>query len=63
MEQLPPARRKVRAQQARVLRLLPRESQRSGAQARYAFKPPHEVRARAGTSKDGLDSHEKAASR
>ena len=39
---------------ARVLRLLPRESQRSGAQARFTRKPPHEVRIRAGTWDHGL---------
>ena len=54
MERIPPARRNVSAQQARVVRLLPRESQRSGAQARYTRKPPHEVRARADTSEHGL---------
>ena len=54
MERFPPARRCARAQQARVLRLLPRESQRSGAQAHYTRKPPHEVRARAGTWEHGL---------
>ena len=48
-KRLPPAWRDARAQQARVLRLFPRESQRNGAQARYTRKPPHEVRARAGT--------------
>ena len=48
------AARRARAQQARVLRLLPRESQRSGAQAHYTRKPPHEVRARSGTWEHGL---------
>ena len=45
----PLGRRGVRAQQARVMRLLPRESQRSGAQAHYTRKPTREVRTRAGT--------------
>ena len=49
MERLPPARRGTRVQQVRVLRLLPRESQRSGEKALYTRKAPHEVRARAGT--------------
>ena len=54
MEQLPPARRGTRVQQARLLRLLPRESQCSGVQAHYTCKPPHEVRASAGTWEHGL---------
>ena len=49
MERFSPARRGVRAQQAHVLRLLSRESQRSGAQARYLRNPPHEVMAMAST--------------
>ena len=53
---MPPAQRAARAQQARLLRLLPGESQRSGAQACYTRKPPHEVRDRAGTWKHGLAS-------
>ena len=48
------AARRARASEARVLRLLPRESERSGAQARYTRKPPHQVRARAGTWEHGL---------
>ena len=54
MERPQPARRGAHARQARVLRLLPRESQRSGAQARYMRKPAHEVDAMAGTWEHGL---------
>ena len=53
-EQLLPARRGVHAQQARLLCLLPKESQRSGAQARCTRNVSHEVRARAGTWEHGL---------
>jgi len=42
------------ARQAPVLRLLPRDSQRGGAQAHYTRKPAHEVDAAAGTWKHGL---------
>ena len=52
--QFPPARRSVRAQQARVLRLFLRESQRSGAQARYTRKLTHEARAKADSLEHGL---------
>ena len=41
--------RHARTSQVRVLGLVPRESERSGTQARYTRKPPREVRARAGT--------------
>ena len=54
MERPQPARRSARARQAHVLRLLPRERQRSGAQARYTRKPAHEVGAAAGTWEHGL---------
>ena len=54
VERPQPARRGARARQARVLRLLPRESQRSGAQARYTRKPALEVGAAAGTWEHGL---------
>ena len=47
------AARRARAQ-APVLRLLPRDRQRSGAQARYTRKPSHEVGAAAGTWEHGL---------
>ena len=54
MEQEPPAQRGVRTSEARVLRLLPRESERSGAQVRCTRKPPREVRASAATWEHGL---------
>ena len=53
-EQVPPARRGARASEAPVLDLVPRESERSGAQARYTRKPPRAVRGRAGTWEHGL---------
>ena len=40
--------------EAHKLRLLPRESERSSAQARNTRKTPHQVRARAGTWEHGL---------
>ena len=43
------AAQRTRASEARMLRLLPTESQRRGAQARYTGKPSHQVSARAGT--------------
>ena len=41
------AARRARASEAHMLRLLRTKSERSGAQARYTRKPPHQVRARA----------------
>ena len=46
--------RGARARQARMRRLLPRERQRNGAQARCPRKPPHEFYAAAGTWEHGL---------
>ena len=48
------AARHARASEANVLGLVPRESERRGAQARYTRKPPRAVRGRAGTWKHGL---------
>ena len=48
------AARRARASQARVLRHLPRESQRSGVQAHYTHKPPHEVWGKDRTWEPGL---------
>ena len=59
MYQLPPARRGARAQQAHVLRLLPRASQRSGAQAHYTRKFSRAVQGRAGTWEHGLAPKER----
>ena len=54
MDRPQPARRGARGRQSRVLCLLPRHSQRSGAQARYMRKPSYEVDAVAGTWEHGL---------
>ena len=43
------AARRAHASEANALRLLPRESERSGAQVRYTRKPPYQVRTRACT--------------
>ena len=51
--------RSARARQAPVLRLLPRERQRSGAEVRYMHKPAHEVGAVAGTWEHGLATEER----
>ena len=48
------AARHAHAQQARVPRLLSRESQRNGTQARYTRKSPHELEGAAGTWEHGL---------
>ena len=48
-----PARHGARAQQARVLRLLLRDSERSGALARATRKPAAQVEAARGTSQHG----------
>ena len=55
--------RRARASEAHVLGLVPRESERSGAQARYTRKPPRAVRGRAGTWEHGPDAEGTAASR
>ena len=52
------AQRGVRASQARELSFVPRESERSGAQAHDTRKPPREVRVRAGTWEHGLAQQE-----
>ena len=44
MERVSPARRGARASEAHVLGLVPRESERRDAQARYTRKPPRAVR-------------------
>ena len=44
----------ARARQAPVLRLLPRETPRTGAQARHMRKPAYEVNAAAGTWEHGF---------
>ena len=49
MSRLQPARHGARRSEARVLRFLPRESERSGAQVRYTRNQHHQVRARAET--------------
>ena len=49
-----PPQRSAHARRAPVLRLLPRDSQRCGAQARCIRKPAHEVNAKAGTWEHGL---------
>ena len=53
------AARRARASEAHVLGLVPRESERRGAQARYTRKPPREVRGRAGTWEHGLAPKER----
>ena len=58
MEQVLPARRGGCTSQARVLRLLPRESERSGAQTCYTRNPPRNVKSRAGMWKHGLAQQE-----
>ena len=63
MERVSPARRGARASEAPVLGLVPRESERSGAQARYTRKPPRAVRGRAGTWEQGPGADGTAASR
>ena len=55
--------RRARASDAHVLGLVPKESERSGAQARYTRKPPRAVRGRAGTLENEPGAEEKAASR
>ena len=54
VERVTPAGRPAHALEAHVLDLVPIESKRNGAQARYTRKPPREVRGRAGTWKHGL---------
>ena len=63
MDRVSPARRGARASEAHVLGLVPRESERSGAQARYTRKPPRAVRGRAGTWEQGPGAEGTAASR
>ena len=53
------AARRARASEAHVLGLVPRESERRGAQARYTRKPPRAVRGRAGTWEHGLAPKER----
>ena len=48
------AARRACASKAKVLCLLPGESQRSGAQAHYTRKPPYEARARVCTWEHGI---------
>ena len=55
--------RRARASEAHVLGLVPRKSERSGAQAWYTRKPPRAVRGRAGTWKHGHGADGTAASR
>ena len=55
--------RRARASEAHVLGLVPRERERSGAQARYTRKPPRAVRGRAGTWEQGPGAEGTAASR
>jgi hypothetical protein len=55
---MPPERRGARPSKARVVRLLPRESERSGAQARYTRNPHRNVKTRAGMWKHGLAQQE-----
>ena len=50
---------RARASEAHVLGLVPRESERRGAQARYKRKPPRAVRGRAGTWEHGLAPKER----
>ena len=59
VEQVSPARRGARASEAHVLGLVPRESERRDAQARYTRKPPRAVRGRAGTWEHGLAPKER----
>ena len=56
---MPSARRGARASKAHVLGLVPRESERSGAQAHYTRKPPSAVRGRDGTWEHGLAPNER----
>ena len=55
--------RSARASEAHMLGLVPRESERSGAQARYTRKQTHAVRGRAGTWHRGPGAEGTAASR
>ena len=55
--------RRARASEAHVLGLVPRERERSSAQARYTRKPPRAVRGRAGTWEQGPGAEGTAASR
>ena len=57
------AARRARASEAPVLGLVPRESERSGAQARYTRKPPRAMRGKAGTREQGPGADGTAASR
>ena len=53
MNRLQSARRGACTSEARVLRFLPRGSERIGAHARYTRNPPHQVSIRVGTSEHG----------
>ena len=55
--------RRARATEAHVLGLVPRQRERSGAQARYTRKPPRAVRGMAGTWEHGPGAEGTAASR
>ena len=55
--------RRARASEAHALGLVPKESERSGAQARYMRKPPRAVKGRAGTWEHGPGADETAAFR
>ena len=51
--------RRARESEVHVLGLVPSESERSGAQARYTRNLPREVRGRAGTCEHGLAPKER----
>ena len=53
------AARRARESEPHVLGLVPRESERSGAQAHYTRKPPRAVEGRAGTWEHGLAPKER----
>ena len=53
---------RARTSEAHVLGLVPRVSERSGAQARYTRKPPRAVKGRAGTCEHGPGAEETASS-
>ena len=60
---VPGLAQRARASEAHTLGLVPRESERSAAQARYTRKPPRAVRGRPGTWEHGPGAERTAVSR